>query len=57
MLRIIKVMLDFIQASQVMPLQVVNSNKLNKLGWVTRVSMGLGLRNTYQEMLEQKLTT
>ena len=39
------------------PRKWMSSSKLNKLGWVPRVSMELGLRNAYQEMLEQKLVT
>jgi GDP-L-fucose synthase len=39
------------------PRKWMSSSKLNKLGWVPRVSMELGLRNAYQEMLEQKLMT
>jgi len=39
------------------PRKWMSSNKLNMLGWVPRVSMELGLQNTYHEILEQKFMT
>ena len=39
------------------PRKWMSSDKLNKLGWSPVVSLESGLRNAYQEMLEQNLTT
>ena len=35
------------------PRKWMSSSKLNQLGWVPRITMESGLRNAYQEMLEQ----
>jgi GDP-L-fucose synthase len=39
------------------PRKWMSSDKLNKLGWSPVVSLESGLRNAYQEMLEENLTT
>ena len=38
------------------PRKWMDSSRLNQLGWTAKVDLSLGLRQAYQEMLEQKIT-